>query len=266
MTDTDETIREQLEVFRSSNEPEVVWSEEDRSQFAKIMKEQGIESQRMKEALELFYYRFISARVVNAVCPFYTNIRIPREQIYQRAIANGLDAKIHPKFTGVSVRYSHQVDGMDLKFTAIYFSSGAINCVGVKCLKSSGIGIVEQIIKKNIPTIFGKALSEDVTILKKISNRVISLKVPQTISLDKLEVFNKSEEYWRHCKYQLDIFPGLIYIIPKMKAKVLYFRTGSMISCGVTSSHLQKAVGMKLVKKLAYYVRTALVEEDRDPV
>ena len=51
VTDTDETIREQLEVFRSSNEPEVVWSEEDRSQFAKIMKEQGIESQRMKEAL-----------------------------------------------------------------------------------------------------------------------------------------------------------------------------------------------------------------------
>jgi len=205
-----------------------------------------------KEALTLFYHRFRKAAVVNAVCPFFcTGMgKIDRQAIYDRAIAHGLPAKIHPKFTGVSVKYNTGSQA----FTAIYFASGAINCVGVKCLKREGIQYVEDTLRKYAPVLFGEEQAACMTYSKKISNRVVALRVPPSINLNHLELFTESEQYWRNCKYQLDIFPGLIYIIPHMKAKVLYFRTGSMICCGITSTHMQCAIGLILAKKLAYYL------------
>ena len=94
--ETEMDIQEELSSFEKSSDEELQWAAQEKEEFEKIISDQKIKSSKMKNALKVFYYRFFTARIVNAVCPFYTNVRISREEIYNRAIASGLNAKIHP--------------------------------------------------------------------------------------------------------------------------------------------------------------------------
>ena len=207
-------------------------------------------SDKEAKGLKLFAYRFLNARIVNSVCPFLTNQPIDRQTLYENALKHNLEAKIHSKFTGISIRYGSETNS----FTAIYFPSGAINCVGVKVEGGQGIDYVQKTLLHHAPLLLGRNDLGNYRILnRRISNRVIALKTPSSIVLDRLQLFLDSP-YWRQCKYVTEIFPGLIYKIPNLNCKVLYFTTGSMICCGITSKYQQGEICKNMIEKFSYYL------------
>ena len=197
--------------------------------------------------LRLLVHRINNANMVNAVIPIYCHQSLDREKIYQAAIKEGFAAKKHEKFTGVAVKCSSG----SFKFTAIYFNSGSINCVGVKDVSPEGIQRLIQTLKR-----YNKKLIEDYKDLSydfRIANRVLSLKIPLSLRLDHLHLLSR-EKYWREVKYQAQIFPGLISQKDGTKAKLLFFRTGSLIMTGIKSTKIRLELTQNLCEKIGNYL------------
>lgn len=233
-----------------------ILEDKDLTQFKSIIDKSTLSAD-LKDALELLVYRILTAPSVNAVCPFYSNTPLDREDFYRRAVAKGYDIKKYPKFTGLRVKY----EGQDFPgFTAIYFPSGAVNCVGVK--STDNLNLIQNILENAARDLFPENTKYILT-KRKVCNRVIALQVPSKIQLDRLELFMETE-YWRDCKYHLEIFPGLIYKVEGYAAKVLYFRTGSVICCGIKSDHQRTQISLIITKKMTKYLELRYPDDATD--
>ena len=51
---------------------------------------------------------------------------------------------------------------------------------------------------------------------------------------------------WRNAKYHGETFPGAVLQFEDIKVKVLFFKTGSMIAAGVSSTQVKKLLSKKI--------------------
>ncbi len=197
--------------------------------------------------LKLLFYRVLRSQIVNGVCPVDTGSPLDITKLIEGCEKNKLNYKKYQKFTGLKVRF----DEPNVNFTALFFKSGKINCVGLKNDTEEYVNQILNTFKKYQMDLFD--VQTFTNSIKKIANRVLSIKIPSLIPLNKLIYFNELSN-WRDIKYNSQSFPGVIFRNENFKSKVIFFRTGSSIFTGITSKVKKLLVLKSFLETLSAYL------------
>lgn len=177
-------------------------------------------------------------KLVNAVSPVFTGKELDLNLVESRAKELNLAYSKSTGFVGISVKL---VDPeFKCKYTAIFFRSGSVNCVGLSSDAPEYLAQCTALLKKYCGLIFGNDFSEQLQMARKITNRVYTIHLKDyKIQLQQLKKLNR----WRDCKYVNEAFPGAIIDFPNnpatKKSKLLLFNTGKLIFTGI-KNHLTK--------------------------
>ena len=205
----------------------------------------------IKLSLGLFTHRFMTYQIVNGVAPIKTGIRIDKNKVIEGCIKNNLNYRKHEKFSGIPVIFNEE----GIKFTAVFFKSGSINLIGLSGDSLDFLEKVIKILKKYELDLLGTSIVQYAT--KRVSNRVYALSIPKTINLTYLHLFNELS-IWKNIKYNSQSFPGVIQKFQSHKSKALFFKTGSVIVTGITSTLCKVDICKEMVNSLGEYLSLSL--------
>jgi len=200
-------------------------------------------------ALRKFINDLFTFEVVNIVAPINILRAIDKDRIQTACIKHDLPYKRFPKFSGLPVTF-HMNCGST--FTGIFFKTGKINIVGLKKGGLKGLDEVIAVLKRYEKDFFGETGVLDQS-LRRIANRVYSLKISSFIDLSNLSLFCNLYD-WRNIKYHGETFPGAVLKFEDILVKILFFKTGSMIAAGVSSTQVKIQLSKKIPLVLCDFI------------
>ena len=184
------------------------------------------------KGLILLAERVITASPVNYVFTIDTKMKLNVAQIVERAQKERYDVKSYSKFTGVRLKINELKGKYNLKYTLMFFKSGKINCLGIKERTLEQIDLILADAKRKISFLVRGLSEEEFSESFKLVNCVLSVKIPKSIDLKHLYLFNELKK-WKNIKYNNQLFPGVITKPENLKVRINFFCTGSAIFTGV---------------------------------
>lgn len=188
--------------------------------------------------------------LVNAVSPFYTFKTIDVQKLRERALEKGYEVSSSPRFVGVSLKIK-DLETPEDSFTAIFFRTGAINCVGLKKDTTQFIEKNTRTLVKICKQLLDLDLNADTTYTRKLSNRVYTIKIPNIeFAIEKFRHLTDR----KNLKLAVDSFPGSVKSFDDeeiKKVKILIFKPGKMIITGVKSAKIKQRLGVAIKLLLA---------------
>ena len=220
-------------------------------------------SQEESKGLQLLAYRILVSKIVNGVQPIYLNCPLDMASVKAAAIQHGINVTSYPKFTGVKLRID-EIEAQSqrrIKFTALIFKSGKVNCVGIKDNHPEYLQAVKRCFSKYQKLLMPQLKTFEMD-TENLVNSVLSIKIPKAIPLNHLTLFNNLPE-WRNIKYNSQLFPGAILKCEHSNAKIIFFTTGSSIYTGVSSGTRRKQLLKDFLSVLHAYLKLLKTQKNK---
>lgn len=192
-------------------------------------------------------------KLVNAVSPVFTGVKLDLKCVEEGAKRLGLKYSKSSGFVGISVRLADPQ--YSCSYTAIFFASGSINCVGLKSDTIEYLNECTALLKKYCIIFFGSEIADRLQFVRRITNRVYTVHL-KNYTLDLPEM--KKLASWRSSKYVSDAFPGVIKKFDNnsvtKRTKLLIFKTAKLIFTGIKNQNTKEQVQLELLSYFAQMI------------